>query len=284
MEKELPLIDLPVDWLIGTDINKDLLNMYANFPVRLNCEIYALCMSGTLDAKVNLNNIQVHPYDMVLLPKGCILQINKVYGEGEPRLYFLGFSSKFVEHPSKHPIIIGNIIQTLDTQILTLSSKWAVTVENYFKVLIDVCENLSENLRNEIGPNIYADIHKTIEMIYRRNKGNDLPIGSKKKNICTDFTQLVIKSYRQTRNVAWYAEQLGISHAHLCTIVKQATGNTCVDIISSMVIMDAKSQLKSTRATIQEIADSLNFADMSFFGKYFKRHVGMSPLEYRNSD
>ena len=54
-------------------------------------------------------------------------------------------------------------------------------------------------------------------------------------------------------------------------------------ILSSMVIMDAKSQLKSTQLSIQAISDSLNFANMSFFGKYFKRHVGMSPLEYRNN-
>ena len=50
-----------------------------------------------------------------------------------------------------------------------------------------------------------------------------------------------------------------------------------------MVIIYAKSQLKSTRLSIQEISDSLNFANTSFFGKYFKRYVGMSPLAYRNN-
>ena len=100
---------------------------------------------------------------------------------------------------------------------------------------------------------------------------------------CRLFVQLVIQHYQETRNVAWYAERLKITHAHLCTIVKQITGRTCVDIISSMVIMDAKSQLKSTQLSIQEISDSLNFANMSFFGKYFKRYVGMSPLDYRNN-
>jgi len=50
-----------------------------------------------------------------------------------------------------------------------------------------------------------------------------------------------------------------------------------------MVIMDAKAQLKSTNLSIHDIAYALNFTNMSFFGKYFKRHVGMSPQEYRNS-
>ena len=55
-----------------------------------------------------------------------------------------------------------------------------------------------------------------------------------------------------------------------------------MSIISGMVIMNAKSQLKLTGLSVQAISDSLNFADISFFGKYFKRYTGMSPLEYRN--
>ncbi len=118
--------------------------------------------------------------------------------------------------------------------------------------------------------------------MYQNNKEKSQATLSKSEQLCKDFTQLVIQNYNQTRNVAWYAEKLGITHAQLCTIIKQVTGKTCIEIISKMVIMDAKSQLKSTNLSIQEISDSLNFANMSFFGKYFKRYVGMSPLEYRN--
>ena len=92
-----------------------------------------------------------------------------------------------------------------------------------------------------------------------------------------------MQNYNHTRNVAWYAKKLKISNIHLCTTVKKVTGNTCAEIIAHMVIMDAKSQLKSTHLSIQEISNSLNFANTSFFGKYFKRYVGMSPLTYRNN-
>ena len=64
MEKELPKIDLPEPWLIGTDISKELLSLYTNYPVRLKCEIFVLCMDGEVDASVNLNRIapQRHHY------------------------------------------------------------------------------------------------------------------------------------------------------------------------------------------------------------------------------
>jgi AraC-like DNA-binding protein len=76
---------------------------------------------------------------------------------------------------------------------------------------------------------------------------------------------------------------MGVSLQYLSTTVKQVTGKNILDIISYVVIMDAKSKLKSTNMTIQEISYSLNFPNASFFGKYFKRHVGMTPLEFRES-
>lgn len=48
-------------------------------------------------------------------------------------------------------------------------------------------------------------------------------------------------------------------------------------------ILEAKVLLKSTNLTVQQISDNLNFPTQSFFGKYFKKNVGMSPKFYRNS-
>ena len=61
MEKELPKIDLPEEWLVGIGISKELLGLYRNYPVRLKCEIFVLCTSGEVEASVNLNKITVEP-------------------------------------------------------------------------------------------------------------------------------------------------------------------------------------------------------------------------------
>ena len=72
-----------------------------------------------------------------------------------------------------------------------------------------------------------------------------------------------------------------LSPQHLSTTIKKTTGKTLTDIISTFVINDAKGKLRSSELTIQEIAFSLNFPDISFFGKYFKRYTGMSPKQFR---
>ncbi|MDE5710657.1 MAG: helix-turn-helix domain-containing protein, partial [Bacteroides sp.] len=110
-------------------------------------------------------------------------------------------------------------------------------------------------------------------------KGNK----SRKEEICRELVQLVIENYTRERRAQFYADKLGVSLQHLSTTVKQVTGKNVLDIIAHVVIVDVKAKLKSTNMTIQEIAYSLNFPSASFFGKYFKRHMGMSPLEYRNS-
>lgn len=85
--KELPKIDLPEEWLIGTGVNKALLSLYTNFPCRLKSEIFVLCMEGEIEASVNLNRITVRANDFVTIMPGSILQIHSV--NGEPMLYFV---------------------------------------------------------------------------------------------------------------------------------------------------------------------------------------------------
>lgn len=277
-EKELPKIDLPEDWVIGTDINKDLLALYTHYPVRLKCEMFVLCLSGEVNALVNLNEIQVHPNDVITLMPGSIFQINEI--QGDLKIYFLGFSSEFIERSRHSHSLLDAIFLTLGRPAIPLKPQGAVIMEKYLQMLIAMYEGFNEKIRHEIAPNLYADIHTGISILYQTRQYDKITL-SKSEQLCRSFMQLVTQHYNQTRNVNWYAQQLNITHAHLCSVVKQITGKTCADVIASMVIMDAKSQLKSTKLTIQAIADSLNFANISFFGKYFKRHVGISPMEYR---
>ena len=280
MDNTLPKFDLPEDWLTGTDISKELLGLYKNYPVRLKCEIIALCMGGEIEASVNLNHFNVRKNDIITLMPGSIFQINDL--KGELKIFFMGFSAKYVDQNDKAKTLLDTIYSIMGKPKITLSDEGAGMVERYFRFLIEIYEKFDERIHQELVDNIFADVHKGISLIYKKKTVTDDVASSRAEKLSKGFTQLVMQHYNDNRNVAWYAEKLGITHAHLCSIVKQATGKTCADIISSMVIMDAKSQLKSTHQSIQAISDSLNFANMSFFGKYFKRHVGMSPLEYRN--
>lgn len=279
-DKELPQIDVPEDWIAGTDISKELLRMYTNFPCRLKAEIVVLCMGGEVEATLNLTHFKVKANQMVILMPGSIFQIDRV--EGDLKIYVLGFSSEYSERKHLSVSAFDAIYFTLERPLIDLKPEAAKLMEGYFQLLIGLFEKLNEATRREIADNVYTDAHKGMSMFYRRIENQENSTSSRNERVCRDFANLVIQHYREKRSVEWYAQKIGITHAHLSIIIKQVTNKTCTDIIATMVIMDAKSQLKLTSQSVQEISDSLHFANVSFFGKYFKRHVGMSPQAYRS--
>ncbi len=213
----LPLLDLPVGFVVSTAVTEQILGFYKQ-TCRLKAGIFALCVSGTLKASINLKEYTLQPGDLVTLIPGSIIQF-------------------CVEEGKINPEIVKHILQGLMIGIGDL-------------------------YRGKQWPN------QTL---------------TRSDEIQKKFLGLVMKHYTSNRQTSFYASHLSISPQHLCMIVKQKTGRSVSDIIADMVIMDAKSQLKSTDLTIQEISYSLNFPNVSFFGKYFKRYVGVSPQKFRNS-
>lgn len=68
------------------------------------------------------------------------------------------------------------------------------------------------------------------------------------------------------------------SFKHLCRLKFSATPN---EVLLQNCLDKAKWALQLTQTPICEIADSLGFKDNSYFTKFFKRHIGITPRQYR---
>jgi AraC-like DNA-binding protein len=79
----------------------------------------------------------------------------------------------------------------------------------------------------------------------------------------------------------FYADRMCFTPKYLSKVIKENSGKSANSWIDDYVILEAKAMLKSTNMTVQQINDELNFPSQSFFGKYFKRIVGVSPKEYK---
>ena len=95
------------------------------------------------------------------------------------------------------------------------------------------------------------------------------------------FLKLFMNFFIVLHWTSFYANQLGLSLPHLCSTIKKVAGNTPLEVIASVILMDAKSRLKSTKEPVKNIALSLGFNNISFFYKFFKQHTGVTPQEYR---
>ena len=284
MEQELPKIDITEDFVIGSnaDIDLNILNLYTRYPCRLKAEIFVLCMNGSIEASINLSEYTIKKNDFVTLSPGSIIQINKI--EGDLKLYFMVFSSEFINGLNKNKSIIDLIYITKGHPVLSLPEEFASIYEEFFGLMMKVYYKKRSPYNPEILKCMLLSILYRLSVMYHEQPIRSETGSSRSEEICKTFGHLVIQHYTQERNITYYAKQMNITPTHLSNTVKHVTGKTVMDIISEVVIVDAKAQLKSTNIPIHEIAESLNFPNVSFFGKYFKRLTGMSPQQYRNSD
>lgn len=284
MGKELPKIDITEDFVIGSnaDIDINILNLYTRYPCRLKAEIFVLCMDGSLEASINLSDYTIKKNSFITLSPGSIIQINKI--EGNLKLYFMVFSSQFINGISKTKSIIDLIYITKSHPVLFLTEEFATIYEEFFTLMMKVYYKKLSPYNPEILKCILLSILYRLGDMYKEQPIRNETGLNRSDEICKLFGHLVIQHYTQERNISYYAQQMNITPAHLSNTVKHGTGKTVMDIISEIVIVDAKAQLKSTNLPVREISDSLNFPNVSFFGKYFKRLTGMSPQQYRNSD
>lgn len=131
-----------------------------------------------------------------------------------------------------------------------------------------------------------AYLHVLLVQIQRICATHHAQTGNKEDGIAPkltrQFKQLITKQFDTGQSVQTYANQLGVSVNHLNKTVKVATGYTPGQLIRQEVILEAKRLFQHTDLTATEIGYRLGFDDPSYFGRFFKREVGVSPGQFRH--
>lgn len=98
------------------------------------------------------------------------------------------------------------------------------------------------------------------------------------------FMDLATDATPRHREVKYYAERLCVSSKYLSAVCKAQSGSTASAILNRLSLDRIKHELRSTDKTVKEIAAAAGFDNLSFFGKYVRRELGVSPREYRKND
>ena len=108
----------------------------------------------------------------------------------------------------------------------------------------------------------------------------------------TDRTAYIVKQLMEMlstgvscteRDVSYYAERLHVSSKYLSATVKRVTGHSVSSYIDRHTIPILKNYLEDERLSLTQISERMNFTTLSYFSRYCKKHLGMSPSEYRGS-
>ncbi len=157
------------------------------------------------------------------------------------------------------------------------------------KLLDDYFQLLCRRMRDP-SPVLYSNIVRSLvstmmleilSMMRRQEPENTVTTGVHRQRLANEFMRLVEQSDGRIRKVDDFANQLNITPKYLSTLLKETMNRRPSEMIHFYTLKAIEHRLRYTDMTMQEIANDLNFANASFFGKYFKEHAGMTPLDFR---
>jgi AraC-like DNA-binding protein len=170
------------------------------------------------------------------------------------------------------------VLQLEDNKMRTLLDRIA-SVKKYLKHTDHTFQ--SHIIRSEVSTFVLDVAHILLQKL-----DQDITVPMKKnrsEEISFSFIQLVIKHFKEQHEVSYYAGQLSVTPGHLSRILVAATGKSPCQLISRMLITEAKILLRKSDATVKQVAHELNFGNQASFSKFFKKHTGVTPIEYKKS-
>lgn len=160
--------------------------------------------------------------------------------------------------------------------------------ESYFSRIDALIQAIEEENRNvgTIGHEDYMRslVRMLIITIERGSQGYDNPVLSPTKTshkTFLAFRQQIEQNFRQLHTVKDYANLLGVSTKTLTNYVAECSPLSPLELINGRIILEAKRLLRYSNLMIKETAFHLGFEDPSYFVKFFKRIVGVSPVDFR---
>jgi AraC-like DNA-binding protein len=167
----------------------------------------------------------------------------------------------------------------VDNPCLPLNSPELEATLNYCDLLRKTKQIKDVSVCKEIVKHLTLAFYYTVT--YQSNILSGNAQQSRQNALLDRFILMVEENFREQRDVGFYADRLCLTPKYLSKLIKDSSGASAGKWIDGYVALEAKALLKSTNMTIQQISDKLNFPSQSFFGKYFKRVVGVAPKEYR---
>jgi AraC family transcriptional regulator, transcriptional activator of pobA len=94
--------------------------------------------------------------------------------------------------------------------------------------------------------------------------------------------KLIDENFKEKKFPAEYADLMNMSTRHLSRICQETLKKSTSDLIIDRIIMEAKRMLIHSDITISQLADELHYEDHSYFGRLFKKEVGLTPKTFRS--
>ncbi len=279
MKNYLNIIDEDVFIL---DNIEELFRIYGNGNIRNKPFSIIICTRGELSIEINLRVHKIAPKQIMMY------------------LPYQATATKYIASPDfqgkilclSERIIVENfnLSNTLWEKSFALGEKPIVefneeiaTLFEYYGRILDMRYKMAGRLYRE---EVILSLLKAVvyELLCEVSPATDTPGKHLLKQgdiLFKKFITLLSDTQKKPRMVVWYANRLHVTPKYLSTTCKKISGKSANVWINQFAIKEISQLLKHSEMSIKEISEYLNFPNLSFFGKYVKSHLGVSPKEFR---
>ena len=240
-------------------------------------------VSGTAKIKINGKFHELRPNTLFIFNENTVIE--QVKASIRSSGYMITYSRQYLNsiHVDTQDLI-SIYHGFLDDPCVQVDPEEAAYIHDISKLMRSVlCDYAPTPNREKIISSLFAAMFHYVMGILQKHS---LPAGNESVSNRTDelfnkFLDLLREYCSTERSVEFYASKMGITPKYLSLILKKKSGRNASKLIDEAVVYEAKRLLKYSGMSINEIALKLNFASQSFFGKYFKQRVGVSPSRYK---
>lgn len=245
-------------------------------PSKHNCHTLIFITSGTHQMKLGFEECLTNPNEIIVVPAGQIFSIENINSKHK------GFICQF------HPDILigkfGNRDMLNDFDFLKISGNPKITVpEKDSAFIINILNRLQAEYIESESLNLDLIQSYLMALFFEMNKN---AIKTKKNGtaamvLSTKFKELIYTNLNKPDKVNFYASLLNVTPNHLNKSIKAITGKSATQMIEETIILEAKYLLYQTTLSVSEIAMQVGHEDQSYFSRFFRKHEGISPVQYR---
>lgn len=257
------------------------------YPMRLRGMAIFMCLRGSLDIEINLVPYHVDAGTICVVSPRMLFALSNIdYSDIDVRCLFVDLDFLSDVNIDLNAINVRPMIEHR-SPVLKLTSDEVEIFESHISLLsLHACNDTGTVFKRNIARALIATaLYNLLDFSFMRldEVKDSTPTLNRRSLYVHDFLRLAHANYATHRSLDFYAEKLCISSKYLAVLVKEATGRSAVEWINEFVILEAKNLLRFSGKNIQQVAYTLNFANQSSFGKYFKHLTGQSPSQYQKS-
>ena len=253
------------------------------FPSRLNALIIGVGTEGETSLTSNLQEFRLKKDSLFIFSPKHILQVQS---NNRFKAHLIVIAPDFLKRINiDTKRMMPLFLQFGSLPCMELTHAESQSLRSFISMVEQELKGSETDFSSEIiGGLIAATIYKVGDILTHyltEHPEVDSPMHNRAEEYFKQFTELLGEHYKHERSVGFYARQLCITPKYLTTLIKRISGKSVSEWIDNYVILEAKTLLKYSNMSVQEIAYYLNFPNQSFFGSYFKRNAGMSPSQYK---